>query len=78
MANKIIGYLLIVLSSLLYLLFGAALLAMVDAFTVDTTIAAVESAFGLMVIGFIFFAMANFCYRAAKIRIKEKDSLHQE
>ncbi|MDG2090204.1 MAG: hypothetical protein P8J61_03705 [Gammaproteobacteria bacterium] len=78
MSDQIIGYLLIVLSALLYLLFGAALLAMVYAFTVNTTIAAVESAFGSMVIGFLFFAMAKFSFRAAKKRIKAEDNLSQE
>ena len=78
MSNQIIGYLLIVISSLFYLLFGVALLAMVYAFTVNTTIAAVESAFGSMVIGFIFFAMAKFSYRAAMKRIKTEDNLSQD
>jgi hypothetical protein len=62
-SDQIIGYLLIVLSALLYLLFAVALLAMVYAFTVNTTIAAVESAFGSMVIGFLFFAMATSAYK---------------
>jgi multisubunit Na+/H+ antiporter MnhG subunit len=76
--NQIIGYLLIVLSSLLYLISGLALLAMVYALTVNTTIAAVESAFGSLVIGFIFFALAKYTFRAAKKRIKTKDNYSQE
>jgi len=76
--NQIIGYLLIVLSSLLYLISGVALLAMVFALTVNTTIAAVESAFGSLVIGFIFFALAKSAFRAAKKRIKTKDNYSQE
>ncbi|MFL2840806.1 MAG: hypothetical protein ACJ0BT_03110 [Pseudohongiellaceae bacterium] len=69
MVNQIIGYLLVVLSILLYLVCGAALFAMVYSFTVKTTIAAVESAFGSLVIGFIFFVMAKSSFRAAKKRI---------
>ncbi len=70
MTNQFFGYFLIVISALLYLLSGAALLAMVYAFTVNTTIAAVESAFGSLVISFIFFAMAKRVFRAGKSRIK--------
>ena len=78
MTNQIIGYLMIVLSALLYLVSAAALVAMVYAFTVNTTIAAVESAFGSMVIGLIFFVMAKFAFRAAKKRIKNEESLSQD
>lgn len=78
MSDKIIGYLLIVLSALLYLLFAVALLAMVYAFTVNTTIAAVESAFGSMVIGFLFFAMAKYTYRSAKKRLNAEENLKHE
>ncbi len=78
MTNQIIGYLMIVLSVMLYLVSAAALVAMVYAFTVSTTIAAVESAFGSMVIGLIFFVMAKFTFRAAKKRIKKEENLSQE
>ncbi len=78
MTNQIIGYLMLVSSVLLYLVSAAALIAMVYAFTVNTTIAAVESAFGSMVIGLIFFVMAKFTFRAAKNRIKKEENLSQE
>ena len=73
MANQIIGYLLIVLSLLLYLVSGAALVAMVYALTVKTTIAAIESAFGSIVIGGIFFSLAKITFRAGKLRILKQE-----
>lgn len=73
MTNQIIGYLLIVLSILVYFVSAAAAVAMVYALTVNTTIAAVESAFGSLVIGVLFFVMGKFTFRAAKRRIKLDD-----
>ncbi|MDC1436790.1 hypothetical protein N8303_06045 [Gammaproteobacteria bacterium] len=78
MTNQIIGYLMLVLSVLLYFVSAAALTAMIYAFTVNTTIAAVESAFGSMVIGLLFFVMAKFTFRAAKKRVGKEESLSQE
>ena len=77
MTNQVIGYLLVVLSILLYIICAVALGSMVYALTVKTTIAAVESAFGSMVIGIMFLVMAKFTYRAAKKRIKTEESLSQ-
>lgn len=78
MTNQIIGYLMIVVSILLYLVSASALVAMIYALTVNTTIAAVESAFGSMIIGLIFLVMARFTFLAAKKRIKNEENLSQE
>lgn len=78
MTNQIIGYLMIVVSILLYLVSASALVAMIYAFTVNTTIAAVESAFGSLVIGLVFLVMARFTFLAAKKRIKKEENINQE
>ena len=50
MSNRVKGYLLMGLSVLLHLAGVAAFVAMLRALTVSTTLAAIESAFGSLVI----------------------------
>jgi|GEM_PF-1589824 len=70
MRNNIIGYGLLALSMLLFVLCGATFFAMLQALTVSSTISAIESAFGTLVGGILLLAMGRKAYNAAKTRLK--------
>lgn len=70
MANQTIGYLLLVLAVIIYLICGATFLAMLHALTVTSTISAIESAFGTFVIGILLLVLGTKSYQAGKKRLK--------
>ena len=73
MKNRFFAYLLLVLSGLLYVLFAATLLSMLQAFTVRDTITAVESAFGTFVLLLMLLWAARRSWSAGKKRLKQED-----
>lgn len=68
MMVKMLGYLLMVLSVLLYLAGGAAFASMLRALTVSTTLAAIESAFGSLVICILLAVLARWAWDCGKKR----------
>ncbi|MES2627202.1 MAG: hypothetical protein V4628_18090 [Pseudomonadota bacterium] len=70
MTDQLIGYLLIGLSVVIYLVCGATFLAMLQALTVSSTISAIESAFGTCVIGILLLVLGRKSYNAGKNRLK--------
>jgi len=68
-----IGYLLLGLSALIYLVCGAAFVAMVQALAVNNTMSAIESAFGSFVIGILLLVLGRKAYQAGKSRLKPEN-----
>jgi hypothetical protein len=73
MNDRVSGYLLLGLALLLYLAGAASFVAMLLALLVKTTLAAVESAFGTMVLGVLLFVFAKKTWEAGKSRLKSTD-----
>lgn len=65
--------LLISLSLLLYVLAGVALFAMLRALAVQDTLAAVESAFGSLVIGIFLLVLARRAFRAGREGLRRQE-----
>jgi hypothetical protein len=70
MTDKMMGYLLLALSLLIYVVCAATFLAMLQALTVSSTISAIESAFGTFVIGILLLVLGRKSYNAGKRRLK--------
>ena len=70
MTDQMIGYLLLGLSVVIYLVCGATFVAMLQALAVSSTISAIESAFGTFVIGILRFVLGRKSYQAGKRRLK--------
>lgn len=68
MSNRVKGYLLMGLSVLLHLAGAAAFVAMLRALTVSTTLAAIESAFGSLVICILLMVLARRAWDSGKKR----------
>ena len=68
MSDRVRGYLLLGSSLLLYLAGGAAFIAMLRALTVRTTLAAVETAFGSLVICILLLVLARKAWESGKKR----------
>ena len=66
MRHAISDYLLLTLAVLLYLAAAASILAALHALTVRTTLAAVESAFGTLVIAIVLLLLARKAWRKGK------------
>jgi hypothetical protein len=73
MSERMLGYLLAALAGLLYLVSVATFVAMVRALTVTSTVTAIESAFGTMVIGILLLVLARKAWLAGKSRFKSSD-----
>ena len=65
-----LGYLLVGLSAVLYLISAATFVAMLRALTVTSTITAIESAFGTLVIGILLLVLARKAWLSGKSRLK--------
>ena len=72
MTDQMIGYLLLGLSLVIYLVCGATFVAMLQALMVNSTISAIESAFGSFVIGILLLVLGRKSYQAGKRRIKSE------
>ncbi len=72
MADQTVGYLLLALSMIIYLICGATFFAMLHALTVTSTISAIESAFGTFVIGILLLVLGRKTYQAGKRRLKRE------
>lgn len=70
MTDQMIGYLLLALSVLIYVICGATFLAMLQALTVTSTISAIESAFGTFVIAVLLLVLGRKAWQAGKSRLK--------
>jgi hypothetical protein len=70
MTERVLGYLLMGLSVLLYLAGGTAFVAMLRALTVSTTLAAIESAFGSLVICILLAVLARWTWDSGKKRTR--------
>lgn len=70
MNRKLPGYLMLALSSLLYLIGAACIVATVHALTVRTTLAAIESAFGTLVIAILILLLARKAWHGARSRLQ--------
>ena len=70
MTDQMIGYLLLGLSVVIYLVCGATFVAMLQALAVSSTISAIESAFGTCVIGILLAVLGRKSYKAGKKRLK--------
>lgn len=68
-----LGYLLVGLSALLYLVSVATFVAMLRALMVTSTITAIESAFGTLVIGILLLVLARKAWLSGKSRLKSAD-----
>jgi hypothetical protein len=73
MTDQMIGYLLLALSALIYVICGATFLAMLQALTVSSTISAIESAFGTFVVGILLLVLGRKSYQAGKRRLKAEN-----
>lgn len=73
MKFSLAGWALLGVSVLLHVAALAALVAMLQALSVSSTIAAVESAFGSLVLGLLLLLFARQSWRAAKSRRKSSD-----
>jgi uncharacterized sodium:solute symporter family permease YidK len=73
MTDQMIGYLLLGLSLVIYLVCGAAFVAMLQALAVSSTISAIESAFGSFVIGILLLVLGGKSYQAGKRRLKAEN-----
>jgi uncharacterized membrane protein len=73
MSDRTIGYLLVGLSAVIYIVCGTAFVAMLQALTVNNTISAIESAFGSFVIGILLLVLGRKSYQAGKRRLKSGD-----
>jgi hydrogenase-4 membrane subunit HyfE len=73
MSDKMMGYLLLTLSVLIYVVCAATFLAMLQALTVSSTISAIESAFGTFVIGILLLVLGRKSYKAGKRRLKAEN-----
>ncbi len=72
MNDRVPGYLLLGLSLLIYLLAGAAFVAVLRALTVSTTLAAVETAFGSLVLCILLLVLARKAWDSGKKHIGTK------
>lgn len=70
MRRKLIGYFCMMVAALLLVLAVLTLLAMLRALTVSTTLAAIESAFGSLVLCLLFLLGAGKLKRAGLARLK--------
>lgn len=70
MRQKLIGYSCMVVAAVLLVLAGLTLLAMLRALTVSTTLAAIESAFGSLVLCLLFLLGAGKLKQAGLARLK--------
>lgn len=68
--KRLLGGLFVFLSLALLLAGGAAVVAMVRALTVESTLPAIESAFGSMVIAIILLALARQVFKAGMARLR--------
>ena len=71
MTDKMTGYFLLALSVLIHLVCAASFLAMMQALMVKSTISAIESAFGTLVIGILLLVLGRKSWQAGKRRMKE-------
>lgn len=69
MNDRIVGYLLLALAVLFYLVSAATGFAVLYALTVRTTLAAVESAFGTFVILILLLVFARKCWEKGKSKL---------
>lgn len=70
MTDKMIGYLLLALALLIYIVCAASFFAMAQALLVTSTISAIESAFGTLVIGILLLVFGRKSWQAGKRRLK--------
>ncbi len=70
MTDQTIGYLLLGLSGVIYLVCAATFVAMLQALMVTSTISAIESAFGTFVIGLLLLLFGRKSWVAGKRRLK--------
>lgn len=68
-----LGYLLLGLSSLLYLVSVATFVGMLRAWTLGSTLTAIESAFGALVMGILLLVLARKAWLSGKSRVKSVD-----
>jgi uncharacterized membrane protein len=69
MNRHFLGYLLLGLSILVYLLSGLAFVQMIFSLTIKSTVTAVESAFGSLVISILLMIIATKAFKGGKKRI---------
>ncbi|MEX1033866.1 MAG: hypothetical protein WDZ30_10945 [Cellvibrionaceae bacterium] len=67
--QKLLGILLSIVSLALFLAGGAAIIAIVHALTVESTLAAIESAYGTLVIAIFLIVLGRFALKAAMARL---------
>ncbi len=73
MNQHLLGCLLLGLSVLIYLVSGLAFVQMIYSLTINSTITAVESAFGSLVICILLIIIAHKVFRDGKKRIKNSE-----
>ena len=73
MNRHFLGYLLLGLSILVYLLSGLAFGQMIFSLTIKSTVTAVESAFGSLVISILLMIIATKVFKGGKKRIKNSE-----
>lgn len=71
--NRVKGIAFIILSLLLYVVGGATIFTAVRSFTVESTLSAVESAFGTLVIAIILLALGRVTFKAGKARLSQHE-----
>lgn len=69
MSERVTGYLMLACAGLLYVAAAASVFAMFYALTVRTTLAAVESAFGTLVVSILLLVLARKCWDAGRKRM---------
>lgn len=72
--KQLLGGFFVLLSLALLAAGGAAVVAMVRALTVESTLPAIESAFGSMVIAIILLALARQSFKAGMARFGKDDA----
>lgn len=70
--KKLLGGFFVLVSLALLVAGGAAVVAMVRALTVQSTLPAIESAFGSLVIAIILLALARQSFKAGMARLKDQ------
>jgi len=69
----VVGYMLLLVSLLLHMAALAAFAAVVQALAVSSTLTAIESAFGTLVLALLLLLFARRCWWAAKSRMQSTD-----
>lgn len=70
MTDLLAGYLLLTLSFILFMLCGASFVATIHSLTVSSTLSAIESSFGTLVLTLLLFYLARKTFQSGKKRLK--------